>query len=179
MSPEELFARSHLKAELTSSLVRCVKRLEWLILMDSIRVASSEADLKPKPDVVLLRRNSIRNGSTRITPKANRQGDSVEIDGAVDLVIEVVTDSSVAKDTHRLPKLYFDAGVKEYWIADARNDDLIFVIHHRGDEEFVAAEISNDGWQKSVALGKQFRLLRPVVETEWVEFELQVKSIAA
>lgn len=77
--------------------------------------------------------------------------------------------------TKRLPKAYFESGVEEYWIADARGDELIFAIYQRGDDQFELAESSADGFQKSNLMNAWFQLTRPVVEPEWIEFELRVR----
>lgn len=50
------------------------------------------------------------------------------IDGASDLVVEIVNDSSVAKDTRRLPERYATAGVPELWLVDARGEAVDFGI---------------------------------------------------
>ncbi len=172
MSPEQLFAHGRLKSEFVSTLSKLVKRSEWLVVADSTRVASEEAGLSAEPDVILLSRDSIRQRRVRLTPKAKQSGDCVEIEGAVDILIEIVSDSSVGKDLRRLPVAYYAAGVREYWIADARHTDLRFTIYRRGATAFEPTEI-DEGWQKSEVLSRSFRLTRPVVEAEWVEFELE------
>jgi Uma2 family endonuclease len=50
---------------------------------------------------------------------------------APDLIVEIVSDTSVRKDTERLPVSYFAAGVGEFWLIDARRDPLEFLIHRR------------------------------------------------
>ena len=57
---------------------------------------------------------AIDEGRVRLIPKATGEtGRFVEVEGSPDLVIEIVSDSSVNKDTWRLPKAYFDAGLSE------------------------------------------------------------------
>ncbi|KAA1260489.1 hypothetical protein LF1_30290 [Rubripirellula obstinata] len=172
MSPEQLFAHGRLKVEISGTLLSIVQRSEWMIVSDSTRVACVEADLGAEPDIVVLARDTIQSGAVRLTPKSNRSGDFVEIEGPVDLVVEVVSDSSVSKDMTRLRRAYFDAGIREYWIADARKDDLVFKILTRSGDEYQESEPSEDGWLASDVLNKEFKLTRPVVEPEWVEFEL-------
>jgi hypothetical protein len=50
--------------------------------------------------------------------------------------------------------------VREYWLVDARTDDLLFRIHHRGDSEYEPAPISDDHFQYSAALNCWYRLER-------------------
>lgn len=172
ISPEELFAHGRLKVEISTAISNLVERSEWMIVSDSTRIASESADLAAEPDIVVLARDTIQSGNVCLTPKANRSGDFVEIEGPVDLVVEVVSDSSVSKDMTRLRRAYFDAGIREYWIADARKNDLVFKILTRSANEYQESEPTGDGWLASDVLLKEFKLTRPVVEPEWVEFEL-------
>ena len=51
-----------------------------------------------------------------------------EVQGAPDMVLEIVSPSSVKDDTETLRELYWDAGVPEYWLVDARGPHLQFDI---------------------------------------------------
>lgn len=51
-------------------------------------------------------------------------------------MVEIVSDSSVQKDTQRLPSAWFAVGLQEYWLADARGESLLFTTHRRGEEVF-------------------------------------------
>jgi Uma2 family endonuclease len=84
----------------------------------------------------------------------------VEVEGAPDLVVEIVSDRSVTKDTVRLPVAYWRAGVLEYWLMDARGEELFFRIHHRGPSGYVPAVIDAEGFQSSIVFGRRFRLTR-------------------
>jgi Uma2 family endonuclease len=55
-------------------------------------------------------------------------GDYIEILGSPDLVVEIVSDSSVRKDTTLLRDAYWKAGVREYWLFDARGAEIRFDI---------------------------------------------------
>ena len=72
--------------------------------------------------------------------------------------MEVVSDSSVEKDARRLPKAYFKAGVREFWLADARGEGLVFRIHHCVQSGFRAVVPDADGFQRSSVFGCAFRL---------------------
>lgn len=76
----------------------------------------------------------------------------------MDLVVEVVSDGSVKKDTKRLPPLYARAGIPELWLIDARDADLRFEIHtlHGGRYEIVRQD--GEGWVRSPCLQRFFRL---------------------
>jgi Uma2 family endonuclease len=86
------------------------------------------------------------------------EGRYVEVEGPPDLIVEIVSDTSVDKDTRRLPDAYFRAGVTEYWLADARSGELFFRIHHRGATAFEPAPVDEDGYQHSQVFDRAFRL---------------------
>jgi Uma2 family endonuclease len=74
------------------------------------------------------------------------------------VIVEIVIDASVGKDTRRLPEAYFRAGVAEYWLADARREELSFHIHRRGESAFEPVTPDANGFQRSVAFNAGFRL---------------------
>ena len=98
--------------------------------------------------------------------------DFVEIEGSVDLIVEIVSDSSVRKDTQELPIAYFAAGVREYWIADARGDELVFHLHHRGSDQFEPTKRDHKGFQRSAVLDRRYRLERGRDQHGFWRFEL-------
>ena len=74
------------------------------------------------------------------------------------MVVEIVDDNSVTKDTRRLPSAYFQAGVREFWLADARGEKPIFIIHRPGENGFEPVAADADGFQPSAVLGCRYRL---------------------
>jgi Uma2 family endonuclease len=84
----------------------------------------------------------------------------MEIEGAVDLVVEVVSRSSRGKDTERLPPLYARAGVRELWIADPLGEELSFTIFVPEASEYRPAPVDEEGFQLSGVLGRKLRLRR-------------------
>jgi Uma2 family endonuclease len=75
------------------------------------------------------------------------------------MVLEIVSPSSVGKDTVRLRERYHLAGIAEYWLIDARGDDLQFAIlrHTPAGYDPVPAAA---GWLSSEVFGRRFRLDR-------------------
>jgi Uma2 family endonuclease len=88
------------------------------------------------PDGVFILNESVQ--TMRVQVVAGAGGGHVRIQGRPDLVLEVVSDASVQKDTMRLRTLNWKAGVREYWPVDARQDSPTFDILRRGARGFVA-----------------------------------------
>jgi len=160
MFPEDIFCHGALKSELARVLTRQVKEDQsGLVLIDATRVSCPAADLSCEPDIVFLSHEAIDSGRSVLVPKAGGPpGRYVEIEGPADLIVEVVSDTSVSKDTRRLPVAYFRAGVREFWLADARAQTPTLVIHHPGPGGFEPACRDADGFQHSSVLGRRFRL---------------------
>ena len=160
MSPEDLFCHGALKTEIVATLHQRVKRLGLgHLFTDSTRVCCPHADLSVEPDVVFVSHASLDTGRVRLVPKAGGEpGRYVELEGPPDLIVEIVSDASVNKDTQRLPEAYFRAGVGEFWLADARGQELLFRIHHRTESAFQAVAPRSDGFQSSAVFGCRFRL---------------------
>lgn len=162
MSPEELYTHGTLKAEVAAVLQRLVNGSDLgELFVDRTRVVNVAADLSVEPDVVFASWDALQSGKVRSVPKAGDGKERyMELDGSPDLVVEIVSDSSVGKDTKRLPKLCFRAGVIEYWLIDARKQELQFTIHHRGARKFKPVAVSRGGPQRSAVFDKRFRLER-------------------
>ncbi len=128
MSPEDLHTHGKLKMEIAGVVWRRVKDLRLgETYTDRDRVSNVEANLSSEPDVVFISDASLNLGRVRLVPRAAGGSDRyLELEGSPELIVEIVSDSSVVKDTQRLPQAYFAAGVAEFWLVDARGADLFF-----------------------------------------------------
>ena len=160
ISPEAFFSHGGLKIEIDSVLAQLVKRLDLGYLRtDRTRISSIEADLSAEPDVVFISHESLSSGRVQLIAKAGAEGEEyIEVEGGPDLVVEIVSTSSVKKDTKRLPEAYFRAGVREFWLADARREPFVFRIHRPGPSGFEAVDPDAEGFQPSAVLNWRFRL---------------------
>jgi Uma2 family endonuclease len=163
MSPEDLHTHGIVKVAITVALDAAVTEREiGEVFVDRTRVSSRFAALSVEPDVVVVLWDSLQAGRVRYIPAASQEPDRyVEIEGAPDIVVEVVSDSSVKKDTQQLPRLYARAGIPELWIADTRNEhEVRFEIHVLRDGEYGRVEPDAEGWVLSERLRGSFRLSR-------------------
>jgi Uma2 family endonuclease len=159
MSPEDLFCHGKLKIFLVVKLFPLVESSgAGHLFSDSTRVSSHLGDLSVEPDIVFVSHQSLESGRVKLTPKAGDNSRYVEIEGAPDLIVEIVSDSSVTKDTERLPQAYARAGVREFWLADARKEPLVFEIYHLVGGSFRQAEAGLEGFLRSEVFEHHFRL---------------------
>jgi Uma2 family endonuclease len=142
---------------------------------DGVLISNEEAVVSNNPDASFLSSKTLRSGKARVVPREGRQGVFAEIVGTPDWVLEVVSDSSVIKDTERLRMAYHRAGIREYWLIDARGEQLVFQVLHWRKRGYVAAPMK-EGWQQSRVFGCWFRLERQRDEFGLWEFTLAVRE---
>jgi Uma2 family endonuclease len=156
MSEEQLFTHNQVKLAFYVSLGRLTEEEELgRFFPDGARVTHPEADLSAKPDGVFISDSRVEQMRVRLVAGAQRG--YVRIEGGPDMVLEIVSDSSVHKDTVRLRQLYHAAGVREYWLVDAREEPPVFDILRHTAKGF-AATPKQGGWVRSAVFGKAFRL---------------------
>lgn len=169
MSKEQLFSHNQVKFALTIALGGlATSRETGRYVPDGMLISNVEANLSAQPDGAYVSFDSLRDG--KVTFVAGVKEGVVELEGSPEVMIEVVSDSSVEKDTKTLPKLYFRAGVLEYWLIDARGEPLSFQIFRRGERKFQSTPQRN-GWLISTVFGLEFRLIcrrDPVGQPEFV-----------
>ena len=173
MSEEQIYSHNQVKTEFTYVLTGLAKvsRL-GRFYQDGLRIDHPEADLAAVPDGVYISRKRLE--TLRIRKVEGAEGGYVRMEGAPDMVLEVVSDSSVEKDSVRLRDLYWQAGVREYWLVDARSKRLTFTIWKHSAKGYTAAR-GRDGWLKSDVFGKAFRLTAGTDELSDPEFILEVR----
>ena len=78
------------------------------------------------------------------------------LDGPADLVVEIVSPESDARDRGEKLAEYEGAGIREYWVVDPlREDALFYVLGDDGRYRRVSPDV--DGWYRSTVL-RGFRL---------------------
>lgn len=173
MSPESLYTHGNVKTEIVSVLKARAKRdRSGEVFSDQTRVVEPTVGLSANPDVVLLSHEAVTVGRVTLTEKQNRSRDAVEIVGPPDLVVEIVSDSSVRKDTADLFAMYYAAGVREYWIVDARGSDLSFRVLIRGDGAWTDVVADEEGFRRSSVLDRRYHLDREVGPTGRWSYDL-------
>lgn len=177
MSPENLNFHASPKVAITRDLSVWVEMRDLgAVYTDRTRLISIEADLSAEPDVVVLLFKSIEAGTARLVPGAGGgEGNYVEIEGAADIVVEVVSNSSEHKDWERLFERYFLAGVREYWICDARKGPATLRLHHRGPRGYDVTPQDADGFTRSEVLGAAVRFVSLPPRLGIVRYRLETR----
>ncbi len=177
MSPEDLYTHGTVKTAIVAELfARIARPSKGFVFADSTRVTSPPADLSAEPDVVAVLLASFDQGRVRHIPAAAKgPGRFVELEGAPDLVVEILSDSSVGKDTQRLPPRYAAAGIGELWLIDARGSELRFDVKILGGGVYRQAAPDSQGWVRSPLLAARVRLNRRAMSNSGWLYALDVE----
>ncbi len=160
MSPEELESHNKVKTTIVGRLFALNERLDLgELFSDRTLISNRAAGLSTEPDATFVSWSSFESGRVRLVPRKKRPWECMELLGTPDWVLEVVSQSSVAKDTQSLRDAYHRAGIPEYWLVDARFDEISFQILRRRSDRYVAVA-AHDGWYASAVFAHAFRLER-------------------
>ncbi len=176
ISNEAINAHAAVKGPIYSTLLGVVTQLKLgKIYPDGVLLVNEEGLVSNNPDAVFLSRDSIENRRVRLVPRKGAEHTYRELEGTPDWVLEVVSDSSVSKDTVRLREGYHRAGIPEYWLVDARGEAISFQVLHYRKSGYVAAP-SKDGWVRSKVFDRSFRLERSMDEFGLWDYTLHVRE---
>lgn len=174
VSMEELLSHNQVKAEYSRVLGNIVVADQLgRFYVDGAALSNSAADLSSVPDGIFVTWASFQDGRVKRKPRA--QAGYTELIGSPDMVLEVISDSSVGKDTQVLRKLYWQAGIREYWLVDVRGGNLRFDILRHGKKGYLATR-PQSGWLKSAVFGRSFQLRQETDPLGDPQFVLAVRD---
>ena len=171
LSMGEAFSHNQAKLAVTVGLTALAAG-SGMTFSDGMLFTNDEAGLGTEPDAMYVRLQSFESGRVRFAAGDTTGADATELVGSPDLVVEVVSPSSVDKDTEWLMPAYHDAGVGEYWLIDARGGETWFDIYKHGPKGFVPSR-RQAGWVRTPLFGKQVRLVRRQVTARFYTFTLE------
>ena len=160
MSPERYEFHNKLKTELSHVLVSLIKENDLgEFYTDGARIKNPESNISNEPDAMFASWKTLESG--KFAPPADHANDETHVDmvGTPDWVCEVVSDSSIKKDTRDLREAYHKAGISEYWLIDARGEEVDFLILVHQPDGYSAAA-NEEGWIRSPVFDRQFQLTR-------------------
>lgn len=160
MSPDSIESHAKVKAAITMGFARIVEEEELGELYpDGVLLTNAAAGVSTEPDACFATFATLASGKLRLVPRVSRADEYVEVQGAPDIVVEIVSDSSEEKDLRRLRAAYARSGIPEYWLIDARGERLRFEILRLVRGAYRAASTRARS-QHSRVLGRAFRLER-------------------
>jgi Uma2 family endonuclease len=156
LSREEFLTHNQVKAAFDFAIMSVVQpALSGRYVPDRMLLRNPTANLSTEPDGLYFTWETMRSGRLRLVEKLG-QG-FMELEGTPDLVLEIVSKTSVKKDTILLRELYWKAGIAEYWLVDVREGSLSFEILSHTLDGYIPAPAA-EGWLRSQVLGKRFQL---------------------
>jgi Uma2 family endonuclease len=159
MGHERISSHVSLKTALTQALADLAGELDLgQFFGDGARVVSENGNYSAEPDGCYVTWAAVEEGRVSLQ-ESNDGNDVVELVGKPDLVLEIVSPSSVQKDKTVLRRLYHKSGVPEYWLIDAPKQEIEFAILRDTPRGYVAAPTAS-GWVMSRAFNREFRLER-------------------
>jgi Uma2 family endonuclease len=172
LSKEQIFTHVLVKTRIAAALSDLAETEQLgLFLGDGALLSNVDADMAVVPDAVFVSTDGLRD---RVRLLEGKDEGYVELEGSPDMVLEVVSRSSISKDTEALREAYWEAGVREYWLVDARLEPLTFDILRHTARGYRATP-KKGGWLASAVFGKSFRLTRQVSALGHPKYTLAVR----
>jgi Uma2 family endonuclease len=160
MSKEELETHAKLKGEI-GGVVYNINRAFDLgeYYPDGVLVSNDGAGLTTNPDLTFVLWETLEAKKVILVPRKGVKGQYLELIGSPDLLVEIVSRGSVRKDKQLLRDAYHRARIPEYWLIDARGEEIDFKLFWWRRTGYVAVA-PRDGWLRSRILQHEFKLER-------------------
>jgi hypothetical protein len=172
MSREQVFSHLAVKNQFNIVLGGLVEQGDLgLYPPDGLLLTNVHADWAGNPDGTFASTEALRSNRVRLI-ESKKHG-YVELEGSPDMVLEVVSPSSVRKDRVIMRQAYWEAEIQEYWLVDARKAPL-FDIFRYTTRGYVASR-KQDGWVKSAVFGKSFRLTQGTGTLGHPKYKLEMR----
>lgn len=160
MSPEKANRHNNAKTEITRVLGNLVKDRDLGKMHgDGLWITNDQADLSNEPDATFISWESLETSRIQLITSPD-EDDGIEMRGSPDWVLEVVSNSSEKKDTVWLPDAYHAANVKEYWLVDARGEQVEFTLQVWRPDGLEIVQPRDDGWRESEVFACAVRIDR-------------------
>jgi Putative restriction endonuclease len=173
LSKEDIRTHADVKTEVSGVLWALKRETDFgKLYINGVLLTNEVAGVSNNPDMLAVFWESLEKNRVHFVKRGKRE---VEIVGSPDWALEIVSRSSVDKDKRKLRKAYHRAGIREYWIIDARHEELSFVVLYWRKNGYVAAA-HQDGWVHSQVFQRDFRLTRSPDRFGTSKYTLDVRS---
>ncbi len=158
MSKVNLQTHAAVNASVAETLLPLTRKLDFgNLYINGVIVTNVAADVSTNPDMVAISWEALSNGTVHyLGPSIDQE---MESEDSPDWVLEIVSKSSVKKDKQELRQAYHEAGIREYWIIDARGDQVEFQILQWRKTGYVASLVRED-WHRSRVFRGRFQMTR-------------------
>jgi len=171
MSPQSYHGHGYAVAEINAVLTALARELDLgRYCTPPSWFTCAEAGLSVEPDGFLVRFASFESGRFRIDPEREFEGL-----GRPDMVLEAVSRTSERKDRVTLRERYALAGVREYWLVDARGADPTLEVLVLTGAAYAPQPTDDDGWVRSPVWSRAFRLVRRADRVGQPDYRLEVR----
>lgn len=177
MSPERIDTQNRVKQEINYVIGAIVKD-ENLgdYYPDGAWITNRAAGVSIEPDASFASWETLKSGRLAPTDDPKRKGEGIELVGTPDWVCEVVSDTSEEKDAEVLVAAYHKAGIHEYWLIDARSDEIDFQLLVWTPSGYDAAD-EREGWRASPVFGREFQIVRTRDQLNRWQYELRRRNL--
>ena len=167
----ERWMQNQIKKEINRVLANIEKAEDiGYYIVDRMLLTNLSANLSVEPDGMFVSNQCFEEELAVIV----EGDDGIEVIGSPDMTLEVIRPTSVDKDTVQLRRLYWEAGVQEYWLVDSREKSFSFDILRRGPSKFLATK-KHQGWIKSQVFVREFKLTKETTKHGVSKFTLAVR----
>lgn len=173
MCPERIDLHSALKDAINHTIGGLVRNEDLgRYYPDGAGIDNEDADVGNEPDALFAKWETIKSGKLYAPPE--KQGKHTALVGTPDWICEIVSDSSVAKDTKVLREAYHAAGIPEYWLIDPRAGEIDFqlLVWTPGGYEPAA---DSAGWKRSPVFEREFQFTRRRDQVGWWLYDLLMR----
>jgi Uma2 family endonuclease len=175
MSPEDFRSHNSPKRDIAGFLWTFLREHPiGQLIVDGMLFVNEAADVSTEPDISFCLWESFEQGRVQLCELKKGSQRYVELHGSPDLVIEIISNSSVDKDSVTLRDAYHRAGIHEYWIVDARGPSLAFEVLHRQPHGYVSATSDEQGLRHSNVLARGVALWRHADRIGGWQYTLQI-----
>ena len=174
VSMEQLFSHNGIKVAVTYVIMALLQEIRTgKYVTDRMLLSNVAAELSTEPDGLYFHWSTIESGRLKLIEGADEG--CIELEGTPDMVLEVVSRTSVRKDTVVMRDLYWQAGIPEYWLIDARGTNPEFQILKHTPEGYQAAESTSAGVFSNV-FNRSFQLRQKADPLGHPEFFLEYSA---
>ncbi len=172
---EELFTHNQVKGAYAFAIMSALGPTpSGMYVHDRMLLTNQAANLSTEPDGLFFFWTAVQSGRLRMVEGADGY---TELAGTADMILEIVSNHSVRKDTVLLRELYYKAEIPEFWLVDARGPEPRFEILRRAEHDYVAVEAA-DGWLPSAIFGRQFRIVKQTNPLGQPQFIVEHKAMS-